>query len=618
MRIDFMTLFPDMMRAAFSESIIARGVDAGYLMIRYHQIRDYTTNKQGKVDDYPYGGGPGLIMSYQPIADTYKHIVAEINAEGTGTQPAIKPYCIYMSPQGKVLDQKTAKRLSKMPNLVILCGHYEGVDERVIEDIVDEEISIGDYILTGGELPACVTADCVARLIPGVLASEEATESESHSDGLLEYPQYTRPAEINGKGVPGVLLSGNHGEIEKWRREQSLSRTKQKRPDLITHVYLDNSATTRQSLSVTEEMQRVAGYRYGNPSSLHHLGLEAEKELRASRQIIAKTLGAEEKEIYFTSGGSESNNWALRGVLGANPRLSGKILISAGEHPSILETASYLERNGRQVVRIPLKKDGTLDMDVLHSLLSEGETAVVSVLHVNSETGAVSPVDEIAGLVKSIHPNAIFHVDAVQSYGKFPLNPAKQKIDLLSVSAHKIHGPRGIGCLYCRNGLKLEPLIFGGGQESGLRAGTENLPAVCGFAKAASEAIAHMEERLAHVTELNNMLRAYISENFQKAVIISDHTVSSPYILNVSFPGIGAEVLLHSLEAMDVYVSVGSACSSHKKNRSHVLSAMGYPTNIIDGAIRISFSAQNTKADVERTCDALQTCVKTLYKRKRH
>ena len=180
MRIDIMTLFPDMMQAAFSESIVARGVAAGFIDIKYHQIRDYTDNKQGKVDDYPYGGGPGLIMAYQPIAATYNHIKEELSGK--------KPYVIYMTPQGNVFNQSIAKKLSKKENLVILCGHYEGVDERVIEDFVDEEISIGDYVLTGGELPACVVTDSVARLVPGVLASEEATESESHSDGLLEYP----------------------------------------------------------------------------------------------------------------------------------------------------------------------------------------------------------------------------------------------------------------------------------------------------------------------------------------------------------------------------------------------------------------------------------------------
>ena len=308
MRIDFMTLFPDMMRAAFSESIIARGIEAGFIDIKYHQIRDYSANKQRKVDDYPYGGGPGLIMAYQPIVDTYRHVVSEL-PKGS------KPHCIYMSPQGKVLTQRVAKRLSQKENLIILCGHYEGVDERVLEEIVDEEISIGDYVLTGGELPACVVADCVARMVPGVLAGEESFRNESHWDGLLEYPQYTRPAEIDGRKVPEVLLSGNHQDIERWRLDQSRIRTHAKRPDMITDIYLDNSATTRQLPFVTEEMQRVSSYFYGNPSSLHHLGMEAEKELRAARKSIAALMGASETEVHFTSGGSESNNWALRGGL---------------------------------------------------------------------------------------------------------------------------------------------------------------------------------------------------------------------------------------------------------------------------------------------------------------
>lgn len=223
MRIDFLTLFPSMFQSCFGESIIARAIEKGILDFRYYQIRDYSKDKHKKVDDYPYGGGPGLVMSYQPIYDAFMDI--KNNSEG-------RPYCIYMSPQGSVLTQKKAMELSKLPHLTILCGHYEGVDERVIEDIVDEEISIGDYVLTGGEIPAIALADCVARLVPGVLSSEEAYMSESHTDGLLEYPQYTRPYEINGKKVPDVLLSGHHAEIEKWRYEKSLERTEQKRPDM--------------------------------------------------------------------------------------------------------------------------------------------------------------------------------------------------------------------------------------------------------------------------------------------------------------------------------------------------------------------------------------------------
>lgn len=609
MRIDFMTLFPAMMQAAFSESIIARGIEAGYIDIKYHQIRDYSVNKQRKVDDYPYGGGPGLIMAYQPIVDTYRHIVSELPEDA-------KPHCIYMSPQGKVLTQQIAKRLSQEENLIILCGHYEGVDERVLEEIIDEEISIGDYVLTGGELPACVTADCVARMVPGVLACEESFHDESHWDGLLEYPQYTRPAEIDGRKVPDVLLSGNHQDIEKWRLEQSRKRTHGKRPDLITDIYLDNSATTRQLPFVTEEMQRVSGYCYGNPSSLHNLGMNAEKELRGARKELAQLMGASESEVHFTSGGSESNNWALRGVLEAYPRLKGQIIISAGEHPSILETAAYLERMGRKVVKCPLTSNGVPDMEALKELLQE-DTALVSMLHVNSETGAITPIEEMVRICRSVNPEIIIHTDCVQSFGKLPVYPQKIGVDMVSASAHKIHGPRGVGFLYVRKGLRINPLLFGGGQEDGLRAGTENVPGICGFAKAAQHICAHMNENFTHVTELNRKMRNYIREHFTKAVIVSEEN-ASPYVLNVAFPGLRAEVLLHSLEACEVYVSVGSACSSHKKNRSHVLTAMGYSVPVIDGAIRISFCPENTEREIDRACEALGECVRILNKRKRH
>ena len=225
-RIDILTLFPDMVSAAFRESIIARGIEAGLLEIECHQIREHTANKQGKVDDYPYGGGPGLVMSYQPVKATFDHVMKEHPADGE------KPYVIYMSPQGTVLTQSVAKRLAAQKRLVIICGHYEGMDERVIEDIVDEEISIGDFVLTGGEIPAMALLDCVSRLVPGVLAGEESYENESHTDLLLEYAQYTRPEDIDGMRVPQVLLEGNHASVEKWRLENAVGRTMAKRPDL--------------------------------------------------------------------------------------------------------------------------------------------------------------------------------------------------------------------------------------------------------------------------------------------------------------------------------------------------------------------------------------------------
>ena len=224
MRIDIMTLFPEMCESVLGESIIGRARESGAVDIRCINIRDFAGNKHNSVDDAPYGGGMGMLMQAQPIYSCYEHICAQLGK---------KPKVIYMSPQGQVLTQKKVRELAVEENIVILCGHYEGVDERVIEEIVDEEISIGDYVLTGGELPALVLADSIARMLPGVLANDEAFEQESHYSSLLEYPQYTRPPEWHGKKVPDVLLSGHHKNIETWRREQSIRRTYERRPDLL-------------------------------------------------------------------------------------------------------------------------------------------------------------------------------------------------------------------------------------------------------------------------------------------------------------------------------------------------------------------------------------------------
>ena len=229
MRIDVMTLFPDMCRTVLDESILGRAQKKGALEVYCHQIRDYTLNKQKQVDDYPYGGGQGMIMNAQPIADCFRAVCE---------QAGQRPHLVYMSPQGAVLTQQRARELAELPCLCVLCGHYEGVDERVIEAFVDEQISVGDFVLTGGELPALTLIDCVSRMVPGVLSEEACFTDESHFSGLLEYPQYTRPAEWEGRAVPDILLTGHHANIQAWRRQQSLERTLRRRPDMLEHAEL--------------------------------------------------------------------------------------------------------------------------------------------------------------------------------------------------------------------------------------------------------------------------------------------------------------------------------------------------------------------------------------------
>ena len=245
MRFDILTLFPDMFSPVFGESIIGRARESGLLDIRCHQIRDYTKNKQMQVDDYPYGGGMGMVMFPQPIADCFRAVCADV-----GT----RPHLIYMSPQGHILTQQRARQLAQLPAVTILCGHYEGVDQRVLDALVDEQISIGDYVLTGGEIPAMALIDCVSRMIPGVLADEVCFTEESHFSGLLEYPQYTRPAEWEGRSVPPILLSGHHANIARWRRQMSLMRTRQLRPDMLENAEL--TAEDRAFLRSLDEEQR--------------------------------------------------------------------------------------------------------------------------------------------------------------------------------------------------------------------------------------------------------------------------------------------------------------------------------------------------------------------------
>ncbi len=245
MKIDILTLFPEMCETVLNESIIGRARKAEKVELQCHNIRDFANNKHNKVDDMPYGGGMGMVMSAEPIYNCYKSLYSE-------DKP--KPHLIYLSPKGETLTQKKVVELSKLDRIVLLCGHYEGVDERVLEEIVDEQISLGDFVLTGGELPALCLADAVCRMLPGVLSDELCFEDESHFSGLLEYPQYTRPAEWNGRAVPEVLLSGNHAEIAKWRRKQSLEITRELRPEMFEKIELDK--TDRKLLGLEPEKKR--------------------------------------------------------------------------------------------------------------------------------------------------------------------------------------------------------------------------------------------------------------------------------------------------------------------------------------------------------------------------
>ena len=258
MRVDVLTLFPDTMNAIFSESILGRAQKKGILSLNAHQIRDYTTNRQNQVDDYPYGGGQGAIMQADPLYRCWCAVQDEIGGHA---------HTIYMSPCGKTFCQEDAKRLSKLDNLILVCGHYEGIDQRFIDECVDEEISIGDFVLTGGELPAMVVADCICRMVPGVLSDAACFEDESHWNGLLEYPQYSRPAQWHGLKVPEILRSGNHGAVDRWRRKQSILRTMHRRPDLFARLTLPHKTRAEKKFIAELEAEDDA-FKHRNAKKL--------------------------------------------------------------------------------------------------------------------------------------------------------------------------------------------------------------------------------------------------------------------------------------------------------------------------------------------------------------
>ncbi len=385
----------------------------------------------------------------------------------------------------------------------------------------------------------------------------------------------------------------------------------------MKEIYFDNSSTTVVSPAVAAAMLKIMTEDYGNPSSMHQKGVEAEKYVKEARAKIARTLRAKENEIYFTSGGSESNNWALIGGALANRRAGSTILTSAFEHPAVSEPLKFLEGRGFRVERIPVDGQGRLKLDVLREKMTE-DVILISFMYVNNEIGAVNPIAEIGKMKTELCPKALFHVDAIQAYGKYRICPKELKIDLLSVSGHKLHGPKGVGFLYKAENAKLLPLIYGGGQQGGMRSGTENVPGATGLGIACEEAYTDFEESIAHLKKL----RARLVEGLREIPDVVIHGMpgdeGAPHIVNAAFLGVGSEVLLHTLEDRGIYVSAGSACSTHKRAGSPTLTAIGASRAEMESSVRFSFSELNTEEEVDEALAVLKGVLPMLrrYRRK--
>ncbi|WP_405358488.1 cysteine desulfurase family protein [Ruminococcus sp.] len=375
--------------------------------------------------------------------------------------------------------------------------------------------------------------------------------------------------------------------------------------------YLDNSATTQVCQEAADAAYRMMRENYGNPSSLHKIGIQAETAVEEARGIIADALNVQPKTIYFTSGGTEANNTALFGAAQALRRRGDRVIVSAIEHSSVYESAKRLSELGYDVQFAPVTDRGVVDIDALKALLAD-KTILVSIMTVNNETGAVQPIERIAKLVHKNCPEALFHSDAVQAFGKIPVKPKKWGVDLMSVSAHKIHGAKGCGALYIRDGARILPLLYGGEQQKKLRPGTESAPLIAAFGAAATAAgFSDLSQNTDHIRELNRCALEKLQA--LEGVTINSPGDALPYIINISVNGIRSETMLHHLEESGVYVSSSSACAKGK--RSYVLEAMGLPDDRIDSSLRISFSRYNTTQDIDALIEGLQSGIATLQRK---
>lgn len=386
-------------------------------------------------------------------------------------------------------------------------------------------------------------------------------------------------------------------------------------------AYLDNGATTKVLDSVKDIMVKVLSEDYGNPSSMHQKGVDAEKYIIEARNIIADNLKAEPKEIIFTSGGTESNNMALVGAAMANKRSGDHIITTRIEHPSVHNPLSFLEEMGFRISYLPVDGYGKVDIDALLNEISE-DTIIVSIMYVNNEIGSVQDITQISKLLKEKNPKILLHVDAIQAYGKYRIYPKRMGIDLLSISGHKIHGPKGIGALYIRDKVKLKPILFGGGQQKGMRSGTENVPGIAGLGAAVKEIYTEHENKIKRLYELKKAFILGVNEIEDVTVNgITDNAEfidTAPHIISVSFAGIRSEVLLHTLEEKKIYVSAGSACASNHPQLSGTLKAIGVKNDLLDSTIRFSFSVNTTMDEIEYTLISLNEIIPKLRRYSRH
>lgn len=382
-------------------------------------------------------------------------------------------------------------------------------------------------------------------------------------------------------------------------------------------AYLDNSATTKCSERAKNLMLEVLTKDYGNPSSLHMMGVDAEHYVKEAQEKIAKTLKVEPKEIIFTSGGTESNNMALIGTAMANKRAGMHLITTTIEHASVSSPMEYLEEQGFRVTYLNVDSDGMLSLEQLKEALCE-ETILVSLMMVNNEIGALEPIAEAIRMIKEKNPKTLIHVDAIQAYGKFRIYPKKLGIDLLSVSGHKIHGPKGSGFLYVKDKTKIKPLIYGGGQQKGMRSGTENVPGIAGLGEAAIEIYENFEEKIDRMYALKEKFVTGVQKIEGVSVNGKTGRDSAPQIVSVSVDGVRSEVMLHTLEDRKIYVSAGSACSSNKPAVSHTLQQIGLRKDLLDSTIRFSFSVHTTEEEIDYALAVMEEVIPQLRKYTRH